>query len=59
MLPPQKLACFAVMRNAQENIRNSTPAKNCLFCALSDGVCKINDSTPRRNNLVFAGVFHL
>ena len=31
------------------------PCKNILVFALSDGVCKINDSTPRRNILVCAG----
>ena len=31
MLPPQKLACFAVMRNPQENIKNSTPQKYACF----------------------------
>ena len=34
MLPPQKYAFFAVMRNAQENIRNSTPAETYLFVRL-------------------------
>ena len=45
------------MRNAQENIRNSTPAETYLF-VLSGGVGKINDSTPQKRTC-FAGVFHL
>lgn len=40
MLPPQKLACFAVMRNVQENIRNSTHAETYLFVRLVVAVAR-------------------
>ena len=46
--PPQKYAFFAVMRNSQENIRNSPPAAIYLFL-LSSGICEVNNFPPQKN----------
>ena len=53
MLPPAEICFFAVMRNAQENIRNSTPQKRTCFA----GFFSSNSLAQRHTNLAKTYLF--